>query len=364
MNKSKIAFILYSLGPGGAERVVSTLANELNKEHKIYIITFSGKEPFYHLDQGIDIIPCFERIRPSKNVWEALRNNYMLVKAIKKQVKAAQIDLLIGFMTSANVLATVVAKLTGKPIIISERNNPSKERVTGFWKLLRRVSYPFANHLVVQTSQIQDYYTSKVRKERLCILPNPISPQLSQHRNHTEVKQNIVLNVGSLTRQKAQHVLIKAFARTQATDWKLIIVGEGPERVKLQTLINELELQGQVELPGRIKEVYRMYNTSKIFAFSSLYEGFPNALIEAMHFGLPCISTDCPTGPSELIENGINGYLISLNGEKAMAEKLNYLMENEEMGKIMGEKAIHAVNKYELPNVISLWNDLITRCLN
>jgi GalNAc-alpha-(1->4)-GalNAc-alpha-(1->3)-diNAcBac-PP-undecaprenol alpha-1,4-N-acetyl-D-galactosaminyltransferase len=107
-----------------------------------------------------------------------------------------------------------------------------------------------------------------------------------------------------------------------------------------------------------------MYNTSKIFGFSSLYEGFPNALIEAMHFGLPCISTDCPTGPSELIANGINGYLIPLNGEKAMAEKLNYLMGNEEMGKIMGEKAIHAVNKYELPNVISLWNDLITRCLN
>lgn len=364
MKKSKIAFLLSSLGSGGAERVVSTLANELSKSNQIYIITFSGKEPFYHLNQEIEIVSCFGQIEASKNFREALKSNYLLLKAINKFVKAFDIDLLIGFMTSANVLATLVAKLNGKPVIISERNNPGRQQITGFWKVLRGLTYPFANHLVVQTPQIQDYFKTRVRKERLHILPNPISPELTQNRDNTIEKENIVLNVGSLTDQKAQDVLIKAFALTQASNWKLIIVGEGPQRENLQILVKELELEQQVELPGRIKDVHRMYNLSKIFAFSSLYEGFPNALIEAMHFGLACISTDCPTGPSELIEHGMNGYLIPLNGEKAMAEKIHYLMENEEQGKIMGEKAIQSVNKYTLPNVITRWIDLIGSCLS
>lgn len=364
MKKLKIAFLINKLGAGGAERVVTTLANKLSECYTIYIITFSKSEPFYNLNREVQVIPCFKQIESSNTIQEALSNNYLLLKQINAIVKTNQINLLIGFMTSANVLATVVAKLNNIPVIISERNNPDKQWISGFWKLLRIMTYPFANHLVVQTSEIEHYFAKKIRKDRLHILPNPISPELTLNRNIKAIKQDIILNVGSLTDQKGQDILIKAFALTYIDDWRLVIVGEGPKREKLEILIKELGIEQDVTLLGRIKDVHHMYNTSKIFAFSSLYEGFPNALIEAMHYGLPCVATDCPTGPSELIENNINGYLTPLNDEKILAEKLRLLMHDDKKRALFGTRAIETVEKYEIDMVIKEWRLLIETCIN
>jgi glycosyltransferase involved in cell wall biosynthesis len=363
MKKPKIAFLLYSLGSGGAERVVTTLANGLHTEYSVYIITFVKKVPFYPIHQEVKIISCFNEIGASQNFIHALKSNYLLLKKINHILKANDIDLLIGFMTSANVLATVVAKLNNIPVIISERNNPDKQWIPGFWKLLRIMIYPFANYLVVQTSEIQHYFAKKIRKDRLHILPNPISPELTLNRNIKVIKQDIILNVGSLTDQKGQDILIKAFALTNIDDWRLVIVGEGPKREKLEILIKELGIEQDVTLLGRIKDVHHFYNTSKIFAFSSLYEGFPNALIEAMHFGLPCVSTNCPTGPSELITDGHNGYLVSVNDVDQFAEKLSELMQNKQQRAVFGEKAKNSVKALEAENVVKKWADLIESCL-
>ena len=191
------------------------------------------------------------------------------------------------------------------------------------------------------------------------ILPNPISAELTLQRNNTVQKENLILNAGRLSDQKAQDILIKAFARTENTHWKLVIAGEGPNRVKYEKLIKKLNLGDKVLLLGRQKDIHELYNSSKIFAFSSLYEGFPNALIEAMHFGLACISTDCPTGPSELINDSINGYLVPMNDEKAMAEKLSELMNDENKRKSFGDKAIKTAEKFEIENVVVQWKALI-----
>ncbi|PCJ95909.1 MAG: hypothetical protein COA50_08090 [Flavobacteriaceae bacterium] len=359
MKKLKIAFLINKLGAGGAERVVTTLANKLSEYFTVYIITFSKNEPFYRLKKEIQVIPCFKQIKSSENFIEAIKSNYLLLRQIKFIIKTNKINVLIGFMTTANVLATVVAKLNNIPVIISERNNPKKQSIPKFWKLLRNITYPFANYLVVQTSQIQHYFAKKIRKDRLLILPNPISSELTLNRDIKAIKQNILLNVGSLTEQKGQDILIKAFALTNIDDWQLVIVGEGPKREKLEILIKELGIEKNVTLLGRIKEVHKMYNTSKIFAFSSLYEGFPNALIEAMYFGLPCISTDCPTGPSELIENEVNGYLTPLNDARELAEKLKLLMHDGKKRDLFGTRAMKSVEKFNTDKVVKEWRLLI-----
>jgi len=364
MRKPKIAFVLPALNMGGAQRVVITLANALVDEYEVFIITFLNVEPFYQLNDNITLVHCVDSIQPSSNVIQAIKSNYILLKRINAIVKRNKIDILIGFLTSANVLATLVAIINRIPVIISERNNPYSEKTPKIWQLMRLIVYPKANYVVVQTEIIKKFFSNKIKKDRLLILSNPISAELTSKRINDNNKENLIFNAGRLTDQKAQHILIKAFAFTENDHWKLMIAGDGANRGKYEQLINELGLGEKVLLLGEQKNVHQHYNRSKIFAFSSIYEGFPNALIEAMHFGLACVSTNCPTGPSELIEDGKNGYLVPMNDEKAMAEKLKMLMNDENKRNLFGEQAIKTVEKFEVKNVVLQWKIIIDTCLD
>lgn len=363
MNKPKIAFVLPALNMGGAQRVVTTLANALSSKYNIVIITFTKTKRYYDLDKSVTVVHCVDHIEPSSNAFDGLKNNYHLLKRIHSLTIQYEVKLLISFLTSANILTTLVAKYNRIPVIISERNNPFSEKIPRIWQQLRSFTYPKSNYVVVQTETIKSYYTSKIKKDRLRILPNPISADLTEKRSTTIPKENIVLNAGRLADQKAQDILIKAFSKTNNKEWKLVIAGEGPNREKYEQLIEELDLKDKVVLLGRQKDIHLLYNKSKIFAFSSIYEGFPNALIEAMHFGLACVSTDCPTGPSEMIENDKNGFIVPMNDVKEMADKLNILMNNREKRVAFGEKAVQSVKKYEVEAVVKQWDELLENCL-
>lgn len=339
--------------------MVTTLANSLVHTYDVHIITFINIPPFYDLDRRVKIINCFNKIDPSSNPLQALKSNYSLLRRIHGIIKENKIELLIGFMTTANVLATVIGKINSIPVIISERNNPEKQNLSKFWEISRKFTYRYADYLVVQTPIIKNYFINTVDENRLKVLPNPISSQLSSLRKRTCENENIILNVGSLTNQKAQHVLIESFAKINTPSWKLIIVGDGPRRKELTILIEQLNLVENILLVGQQKNIHEYYNKAKIFAFSSTYEGFPNALIEAMHFGLPCVSTDCPTGPAELIQDGQNGFLVPINDIKEMSFKLGSLMANPAKIKGFGEKGVLSVQQYEEKNVIKQWNKII-----
>lgn len=361
--KQKLAFVIPSLGAGGAERVVSTLANALTTDYEVYIITFIKVVPFYQLNNDVRLLHCVDKIEPSKNIFNALKSNYILLKKINAIVKNKKIQLLIGFLTSANVLSVLAAKSNSISSIISERNNPNKNKTNNFWKLLKNFSYPKANFLVVQTKEIQEYYTSSVDEKKLVILPNPISGELSSKRDNETIKENVILNVGRLTNQKAQDVLIKSFSKIDDKNWKLLIIGEGQKKKEYQQLIEKLDLKDRAIIKSKTKNIDKYYNSSKIFAFSSIFEGFPNALIEAMHFGIPCISTDCPTGPSELIEDGINGFLIPMNNEEVLTKKINQLISKEDLRLSFGKKGQKTVDQFKVDSVVEQWNKIIKRCL-
>src|SRR5690606_24551320 len=151
--------------------------------------------------------------------------------------------------------------------------------------------------------------------------------------------------------------------QTNHKGWELWIAGNGPEHDKLKKLINELKIGEQVKLLGLVKDTPTLYNTSKIFSFSSTFEGFPNALIEAMHFGLACVSTYCATGPAELIKNGENGFLVPMNDVKTMSEKLTILMENSSKLEEFGEKGMLAVQQYKEENVAKQWKAIVERLI-
>jgi len=365
--KAKIAFVIPSLRSGGAERVVSTLSNTLHNQFEVHIICLVKTKPFYKIQKGVTIHYCIEENNNSTGVVSAIANNFKLVRKLVAIIKQNGIQILLGFITSANILSIISGKLCGIPVIISERNNPKNDRIPRMWKKLRDLFYPYANWLVVQTEDTKKFYREKLNIKRQTVISNPISTDFKVEMvtaSKQSSKENIILNVGRLHPQKAQDVLIKAFSKANNNDWQLYLVGEGEKRKDLESLISTLNLQEKVHLVGRVEEIQKIYDRAKIFAFSSIYEGFPNALIEAMYFGLACVSTDCPTGPSELIDDGENGYLINVNDTSALTKKLNILMESEELQISFGQKAQKTVSKFNAINVAKEWSEKINHFLN
>lgn len=362
-SKKKIAFVISSLSSGGAERVISNLSNELINRFQIVIITFSNTEPFYNLDERIKVIPCIKTINQPKSIFHSLKLNYKLTKKIYQIYKAEKVDIAFGFITAANILATIAGKLYGIPIIISERNNPLIIDVPKFWKVLRTFVYPWADKLVLQTNGVKNIYKNKIKPNKLILLPNPISLELTSKRDDSVIKENLILNVGRLDENKCQEDLIMAFNNVKPKNWKLLIIGDGYKKQELFNLIEDLKLTENIKIISKIKRVEEYYNKASIFVFTSKSEGFPNALLEAMHFGLPSISTDCDFGPSELITNGENGFLTPISQVQTMSDRLSELISSQELRNKFSVNSKLKTEAYETKNAVIKWEELINSLL-
>jgi len=358
-----IAFVIYSLDSGGAERVVSTLANYFSKIYKVTIITIIKKPSFYKLDPTINLKYCLEDTAPSQTTLGALKNNLNLIKILRKQFRSNKIDIVLSFMTTSNVISIIAAKSLRLPCIISERSNPYIYTHNSFWNTLIRLTYKKANALVVQSKLINDYYEKIVEANKIIILPNPISKDLSAKKENFLNRKKIILNVGRLDKNKSQDLLIKAFANINHADWQLVFAGDGHLLETYKNLVKDLNIAKSVSFVGNVNGIETYYNTSSIFAFTSKSEGFPNALVEAMYFELACISTDCPTGPAEVIEDNENGFLIEVNDQKALENKLNQLMTNKMLRNTFGKKAYETVKAFETKSVAEKWHKIIIESL-
>lgn len=363
MTKKKIAFVISTLSSGGAERVISNLSNVLIEKFEIVIITFVKSKPFYDLDERIKVIACKDEIHQSLSVFRSLKLNYLLTKRIYHILKTEQVNLAIGFITSANILTTIAAKIQGIPCIISERNNPLVEDVPKFWVILRRFIYPLANSVVLQTQGVKKIYEKIIQPNKIIILPNPIASVLSQQRDESVTKENLIITVGRLDKNKCQDDIIKAFGSIDIENWKLLIIGEGSKKQELVDLIDHLNLSNKIKIISKVKRIDKYYNKSSIFVFASKTEGFPNALLEAMHFGLPCISTDCDFGPSDLINDGINGYLVPVNQELVLAERLSKLINNKELRREFSYKSKYSTEIYQSEKAVAQWEKLFISIL-
>ncbi len=362
--KENIAFVIYSLNSGGAERVVSTLSNGLSNKFNVTIITLIDTVPFYKLNDNINVISCGKAVNTKNNFISSLQANFQLYSSIKEICKNQSIDIIIGFMTTTNILSILAARNLKIPVIISERIYPAFGKLSKFWRVMRRVTYPKANILVVQTKPILEYFNAFMKIEKLKILANPISSTLQEAKDNIQIpKENIILNVGRLTNQKGQEIAIRAFSSVNPQDWQLHLVGEGPKRKEYEELISKLKMTDKIKLIGRDNNISNYYLKSKVFIFPSRFEGFPNALTEAMYMGLTCISTNCPTGPSELIEDGVNGFLTPLDDVTLFAEKIKELISNPELSERMGIKAAVSVSHLEENKVVEQWQQLINESL-
>ncbi|WP_339654710.1 glycosyltransferase family 4 protein [uncultured Maribacter sp.] len=358
--KINIAFVIYSLSSGGAERVVSTLSNGLIEKYNVFIITLVESKPFYIIDDRIKLIHLENKIPPSTNIINSILLNKRLYKKLAENFKIFQIKLAIGFMTNTNIITVFASKKAHIPVLISERNNPKLEKTSMFWKILRRIAYPLSNKLIVQTNPIRDHYLNYIKYDDISILPNPISTEHQKIRkSHKIIKENIILNVGRLAPQKGQDIIINAFSELNPKNWELHLIGDGPKRIEYQELINSLNMQSKIKIIGKISDITEYYLRSKIFVFPSRYEGFPNALTEAMFLGLPVVSSNCPTGPSELIIDSENGYLVPVDDIRLFKDKMKLLINDEPLRESIGFNASNSLNHLIADNVVAQWTIII-----
>ena len=346
----KILFIISSLSSGGAERVLSLLANEFIKKNKITITTFSNEDSFYPLNNNIKHIKL-NLLQNSSNIFESLFNSFKRIKILTNVIKNENPDIVISFMTHTNILSIIVSKMVGKKIIISERIAYDFYN-SRLLNLARKFIYPFSNALITQTIEDKKNYSFL---KNVYVIYNPI--QINNH-NINIKKENIILAIGRFDKQKGFDILIKVYSKID-TNWKLYIAGEGSERKNLENLIKDLNLENKVILLGRIKNIFKWYEKSSIFVLSSKKEGFPNVLIEAMAFGCAVMSFDCPYGPGEIIDDGVNGILIENQNKEKLKEAIEKLIEDENLREKLGKNALQVREKYSIDKIAKEWEGII-----
>jgi GalNAc-alpha-(1->4)-GalNAc-alpha-(1->3)-diNAcBac-PP-undecaprenol alpha-1,4-N-acetyl-D-galactosaminyltransferase len=353
----KIVFIISSLGSGGAERVLSLMANYwTQKNYSIIVLTLDNATPFYLLEDGIKL-EQLSLLKNSVSVINAIANNIARIKIIRKKLIEIDPDIVISFMTETNILSTIGCRIINKPIIIAERISYDflKSRV---WVSLRKLVYRFSNALIVQTRCDKEKYNWL---SNTFVLNNPLNlKEIILNNNRAEKN---ILAVGRLNRQKGFDRLIKAFSHLDHKDWKLSIIGEGSERSNLEKLINDLNLKDYISLPGITKAIEKWYKKASIFVLSSRIEGFPNVLCEAMAYGCACVSFDCLAGPNEIITDKVDGYLVKNGDINALSARMNFLINNPEERRKIGKEAMKISDRLNIDSIMSKWDKIIEKVL-
>ena len=336
----KIGFLIYSLSGGGAERVVTTLANEFAKKEQVYIYIFdSSRKSAYDIDSRVTVREC--SISFEKNLIKRFFNR---VVVLKKLLQQDSIETLFVFMASL-ISYAVLSKSRRCKVIGAERQSPKlhKKKI----KFVINLFSPFCDGFIFQTKGAQSFYPTIVKKKSV-VIQNPVFPVT----NFKEKKEGIQFcAAGRKEATKDFFTILKAFNifRKEYPDSKLTFFCNKELECFLQPEIQELDLQNNILFAGFVKDLPTELSACQIFLFSSRSEGMPNVLMEAMGAGLACIATDCDFGPRELIQNGENGILIPVGDFQSMAKVMKYLIENpSEASRIANEaKKINETNSVE-----------------
>lgn len=359
----KILFTIYSLRGGGAERIMTNLANHLvENNYKVTILTMGNADCAYKLSQSIKIIEL--GFKPNiSSPFSSFKNLFYRIKLVYKKFVEIKPDLCISFMSETNIISIISAKLIKVPIIVSERTNPSIHQISFVYTFLRKILYKYASSVIVQTEGVSGFFSKNYRLKNLQIIPNFI--QIDQFKSVKNEKENTILSVGRLSSEKGHLLLLNAYAISDAIKmgWKLKIVGTGPLELVYQKISKELKIDDNVEFGGHSSNVYANLINAGIFVLPSTYEGFPNALMEALAVGVPSISTNCDYGPSDLIQDGLNGFLVNVGDVNQLKNQINILIHDARLRERFRLEGPKSMKKFDYVIVISKWNTLINETI-
>lgn len=361
---ARVTFVISSMEVGGAERVLAIMANHWaaqGKEVRILSLAAPEEAPFYALDHRVRYIGL-GLVGSSANGWDALRRNVGRIRTLRKAVRTAAPDVVISFMTENNVLTLFATRRLGLPVLVAEHTDPAKCPIGRVWSLARRITYRQACRVVVLNQPAQEFLAGRCRT---VIIPNPV-PRCrdSLPEGVPPEREDVILAIGRLGPEKGYDILLAAIASMgdSADGWRLAILGDGPERGRLESLARELEIDARVSMPGVAADVRSYLSTAGIFVLSSRFEGFPMGLCEAMACGLPVVASEYSPGVYDLIEPGVNGLVIPAEDSRALAGALNVLIANPGMRHSLGARARDIARRYDVHRVMNMWERTIEDC--
>lgn len=351
----KICFIIATLENGGAERVLATLSNAFCGEFKVQIIKFDDKKPFYKLNKSVNL-QCLEQFK-FNTIFNKIISRFRKFFALKNAMKASNADVFISFLDSTNVACIVANFFIKKPLIISEHSIESYLK-SPFWRILRRIFYPFSSALTVLNLSDKNYYERFVKNVK--IMPNPCEFSICGDSE----KENLVIFVGRLDENKNAKMFLKAISNLPLNlrkEYEFCIAGKGELENELKNLAKNLKIK--VKFLGAIKDIKSLYERAKILCLCSFEEGLPSVLIESLFFKIARISTNYQNA-QELINTGFDGFLVPKNDDKKMAEILITLMQDENLREKITQNALKKCDKFSVKGVKKGWINLIKEIKN
>jgi len=358
----EVAFFMSNLQGGGAERVMVNLAKSLS-EHalKVDFVLANAEGPYLRdLPSSINVVDL-----------QCKRTRYA-ISPLSSYLRQRTPRVLISGLHQANLVAVIAKKRSSSNLglVVTIHNQMSEEMIhtpglTGkFIPLLVRAFYPKADKIICVSNGVAQELINKYHlpKSKIQVIYNPVVAQdmfkkAEEPLDHPWFQPGqppIILGVGRLTAAKDFETLIKAFALVRnKTETRLMILGEGPERAKLEQFVKQLGLENDVSMPGFVDNPYKYMKRSSVFVLSSRWEGLPTVLVEALALGLPVVSTDCPSGPAEILENGKWGRLVPVGAPKALADAILAAM-NDERG-----KGVERAKEFSLDKIVNQYVALI-----
>jgi glycosyltransferase involved in cell wall biosynthesis len=323
-------------------------------------------EKFYQIN---DKIQCFENLsKPFNNGFRGkIRRALGLITFIRTSIKTFKPDILLCMISTTTFWGIISTLFTKTKVIGTERANPYISLKGSIWQKIIWIFSILTDGFIFQTTDASKFYPKSVRKKG-CIIANMIEPPPVNFTYNFESKK--IVAVGTLRPVKGFDVLINAMSKLpkRLNDYCLYIYGgqatlEPEYQKELQNLINEKGLNNSVKLAGKSKDILSSINDACLFVLSSHNEGMPNALMEAMSIGLPCISTDCDFGPRDIIENNINGILVPVNNSTILANQIISLLDQNELRKKLSENAKKVNIKFSINKIGVQWIDYLHKTL-
>jgi len=298
----------------------------------------------------------------SKNLLQALGRNFRKIRHLRRAIRQSQPDLIISFLDIPNIVTLLATRWLRIPVIVSEHSNPGKAKMHPVWLAMRRLIYPFADALVCPTSSILESLQKKINIPGQAI-PNPVTIPSPKAKNlpHSEVLNTYVVTaMGRLVPEKGFDMLLEAFSRIAAIhpDWSLRIIGDGPLYSQLTAQTRALGLNNRVVFTGPLADPFPVLYAGDLFVFSSRFEGFGLALMEAMACGLPVISFNCPAGPAEIIRHEIDGLLVPPEDVNALATAMARLMASPQERERLASRAPEVLTRFSMKSVLARWEEL------
>ena len=362
-------FLIHGLSGGCSEKVAVELTTHWAATgHPTALVTLAtASDDRYPIASNVERI-ALDELKASRGPFSAVFANLRRIRRIREAVRSFAPDVVVSFNDRTNVLAALALRQRNYPLIVSERVDPRARPREAIWSALRRWTYPTADAVVVPSEGMRRWAESIVGRAPVEVVPNACwsyDPAQDAPPDDSD-RETVVLGMGRLDRQKGFDLLIDAFAQVspRRPEWRLRIVGDGPERGALLQRASRAEIADKVEILPWTNDPTEHWRTAKVFVLSSRYEGFPNVLVEALAAGLPAIAFDCPSGPADILRSGTDGLLVEAEDAFGLAAALHRMLGDDAFRVACGRRALDVRRRFSPESVFAKWESVLRSASN